>query len=282
MKVNNLILWATVSFTLATSASAQQVISEGEAEGAGFFQPYENRNHPKKTDGADRPDSAGGSKSLKVTLTNVNGAYTEFFPSDGRNPLCNSQNTPSCGGYGGIAFRKAGYTDSIEQIANLGTFTFEFFDSDQGPVSNVLSVKVGCIKATGVLSLFKNVTRVRNDAWRSIGINLTSEKFSRNGVEKTLDEWGEAWCGDPEQAKTFEIFVSLGDKDYLPNADEEYYFDLFQVGTNSPIYDFDVPEDAELPDAKEPVFATSVPFLPTIGLGALIALVMWRARRSLI
>lgn len=277
MRIQNRILWGIVSITLASAALAQQVvvISEGEAEGAGFFQPYENRRHPKGTDGADRPDSAGGAKSLKVTLTNTN-----FQEDREDNPLCNSDVTPACGGFGGIAFQKAGYTDSIAQIAGLGTFTFDFFDSDQA--TQPLSLKIGCIKSSGVLSLFTDIARQRNNAWRSIAVDLGSELFQRGGTNQTLLDWGESWCGAAAIQKTFEIFVSVGNHRYNPTADEEYYFDRFQVGTNSPTYDFDLPEDVELPEAEEPVFATSVPSLPTLGIGALIALVMWRARRSLI
>ena len=44
MRIQNLILWAVVSITLSTVASAQQVVvisDADEAEAAGFSQPHE-------------------------------------------------------------------------------------------------------------------------------------------------------------------------------------------------------------------------------------------------
>ena len=270
MRVQNLILGAIGAITLATVASAQQVevISDAdEAAAAGFSQPQENRAHPIITGSDDFGDSAGGVKSLQVTLTNTN--YSS--------PTCSDRVTPSCGGWGGIAVKK---TSAIEEIAALGTFTFEFYDDaqlDQYPVS----AKVACTVSNGsTTALFLNVQRLGNNQWRSIAIELDTASFSRSNTEKTLTQWGDSFCPTGRD-KTFELFISVGARKYNPASDEAHYFDRFQVGDNSVVYDFDLPEGEELPEAEVPVVATAVPLLPGRGLEVLAVLLMWLARRAL-
>ena len=143
MRIQNLVLCAIAAITLATAVSAQQVVvvSEGEAEGAGFFQPYENRAHPNPTEGDDFNDDAGGTKSLKVTLTDT--GYVAN-PGVGNPPSanCNDTVTPSCGGFGGVAYEKAGVTDSIADIApwvrGLLSLLRELLVGQQGLLSQVL------------------------------------------------------------------------------------------------------------------------------------------------
>ena len=269
MKTRNLILWTIVSITLATSVSAQQVVVISDAAGAetaGFSQPHENRAHPKPTVGGDFPDNSGGARSLEVTLTDTN------YSSPG---VCSDNVTPSCGGMGGIAVKRS---NSIDQIAGLGTFTFEFYDSAQ-LTQYPVSVKVACIVSSGSTSaLFLNITRLGNNQWRSIPTDLGAASFNKGNSVQTLTQWGDSFCPTGRD-KTFELFISVGDRKYNPAADEAHYFDRFRIGDASPIYDFDLPEDEEIPAARVP--ATSVPFLPPIGIGALVVLVMWRARRAL-
>ena len=122
MRIQQGLLWAIAPITLATAASAQQVevISDAdEAAAAGFSQPYLQRNHPAKTEGDERADSAGGVKSLKVTL--IDNGYPNLTG-------CNDTNTPVCGGFGGVAYEQDGVTDSIGGIAQMGTVSFEFYD----------------------------------------------------------------------------------------------------------------------------------------------------------
>lgn len=269
MRIQNLILWAVVSITLSTVASAQQVVvisDADEAEAAGFSQPHENRAHPKPTAGGDFPDNGGGAKSLEVTLTNTS------YPSTG---VCTDNVTPSCGGFGGIAVKRV---SSIDQIAALGTFTFEFYDNAQ-LTQYPVSLKVACIVSSGSTSaLFLNITRLGNNQWRSIPTDLGAASFNKGNSVQTLTQWGDSFCPTGRD-KTFELFISVGDRKYNPAADEAHYFDRFRVGDASPVYDFDLPEDEEIPEAKQP--ATPVPFSPPIGVGALIALLIWRARRAL-
>jgi hypothetical protein len=273
--------WAALVFSGAvfqiTSALAQQVViisDADEAEAAGFSQPLENRAHPKPTAGVDFQDSGGGAKSLEVTLTDTN------YSSPG---VCSDNVTPSCGGMGGIAVKRS---NSIDQIAGLGTFTFEFYDSAQ-LTQYPVSVKVACTVSSGsTLAAFNNLNRLGNNQWRSMSIDLGTARFSRNGVNRTLAEWGEspenlAQLCPSGRDKIFELFISVGDRKYNPPADEAHYFDRFRIGDASPIYDFDLPEDEEIPEAVVPVTSVAVPFLPPIGIGALVALIMWRARRSL-
>ena len=270
MRIQNLILWAVVSITLSTVASAQQVVvisDADEAEAAGFSQPHENRAHPKPTAGGDFPDNGGGAKSLEVTLTNTS------YPSTG---VCTDNVTPSCGGFGGIAVKRV---SSIDQITALGTFTFEFYDNAQ-LTQYPVSVKVACFVNSGATrALFLNIARSGNNQWRSISTELDTASFSRpDGTNQTLTQWSDSFCPTGRD-KTFELFISVGDRKYNPTADEAHFFDRFRVGDASPVYDFDLPEDEEIPEAKQP--ATSVPFSPPIGVGALIALLIWRARRAL-
>ena len=271
MKIQNLILPAIASIALATSASAQQVVvisNAAEAEAAGFSQPHENRAHPKPTVGGDFPDNGGGARSLEVTLTNTN------YSTPG---VCSDSITPSCGGMGGIAVKRA---SSIDQIAALGTFTFEFYDNAQ-LTQYPISLKVACIVNSGSsTALFLNIARSGNNQWRSISTELDTASFLRNGTPQTLTQWGDSFCPTGRD-KTFELFISVGDRKYNPTADEAHFFDRFRIGDASPVYDFDFPEDEKIPEAEAPVFTAPVPFLPTIGLGALIALVIWRARRAL-
>ena len=269
MRIKNRILWGIVPITLATVALAQQVVvisDAEEADAAGFSQPHENRAHPKPTVGGDFPDNGGGAKSLEVTLTNTN------YPAPG---VCTDNVTPSCGGMGGIAVKRV---SSIGQIAALGTFTFEFYDNAQ-LTQYPVSLKVACIVNSGSsTALFLNIARSGNNQWRSISTELDTASFSRSGTNQTLTQWGDSFCPTGRD-KTFELFISVGDRKYNPTADEAHFFDRFRVGDASPIYDFDLPEDEEIPEAKQP--ATSVPFSPPIGIGALIALLVWRARRAL-
>ena len=53
------------------------------------------------------------------------------------------------------------------------------------------------------------------------------------------------------------------------------------MGDASPIYDFDIEEEVDLPEAPEPpAVTTPVPALPPLGIALLAALTIWRARRS--
>ncbi len=173
MRIPNVILWAIVSSTLTTAASAQQVVVISNAEdagAAGFSQPHENRAHPKPTAGGDFPDNGGGAKSLEVTLTNTS------YPTPS---VCTDNVTPSCGGMGGIAVKRV---SSIDQIAALGTFTFEFYDNAQ-LTQYPISLKVACIVNSGSsTALFLNIARSGNNQWRSISAELDTASFSRNGT----------------------------------------------------------------------------------------------------
>lgn len=238
-----------------------------EADAAGFSQPHENRAHPQPTAGADFEDSGGGAKSLEVTLTNTN------YSTPG---VCSDNVTPSCGGMGGIAVKRV---LSIDQIAGLGTFTFEFYDNAQ-LTQYPISLKVACIVNSGsATALFLNIARSGFNQWRSISTELDTASFARgNAAPQTLTQWGNSFCPNGRD-QTFELFISVGDRKYNPTADEAHFFDRFRIGDASPVYDFDLPEDEEIPEAKQP--ATSVPFLPPVGIGALFALLIWRARRAL-
>lgn len=281
MKNQNIILPAIVSTALATSALAQQVevISAGGAEAAGFFQPYENRAHPSPTEGDDRADRLGGSKSLKVTLTDT--GYVAN-PGVGNPPsaTCNNTVTPSCGGFGGVAFEKAGVTDSIEQIANIGTVSFEFYDDSN--LSQPISLKVGCYTNGGMNAVFVSIPRLKNNAWKIATVDMGAASFSRPNT----DGWPSTLSTAPDfcprgGSKKFQIFVSVGDRTYNADPDEAYYFDRFQMGDASNIYDFDIADDEDLAETPlPPAAAMPVPLLPPLGVGLLVALLIWRARRS--
>ena len=284
MRIQNLVLCAIAAITLATAVSAQQVVvvSEGEAEGAGFFQPYENRAHPNPTEGDDFNDDAGGTKSLKVTLTDT--GYVAN-PGVGNPPSanCNDTVTPSCGGFGGVAYEKAGVTDSIAEIANMGTVSFDFYDDSN--LSQPISLKVGCYTNGGMNAVFYTVPRPnpRSNDWERAEVDMGSVQFTRGGTSG----WTSTLATAPDfcptgLAKKFQIFVSVGDRTYNPDPDEAYYFDRFKMGDASPIYDFDVEEEVDLPEAPEPpAVKTPVPALPPLGIALLAALTIWRARRSL-
>lgn len=288
MKINNLILWASVCFVLATSASAQQVVvisDPADAEAAGFSQPYLMRNHPVKTEGDERTDSAGGVKSLKVTLID-NG----YDPESSLTPGCNDRNTPVCGGFGGVAYEQDGVTDSLEDIAQMGSVSFEFFDDSGLAPMDGLSLKIGCYNSRGMnaITYQPGITRSNSDSWEVIEIDMGTAQFQKFGSgafgpEPLSQISPEDFCpnqrgGDWE----YQIFIEIGDHRYKPGNPESYYFDRFKMGDASPIYDFDIEEEVDLPEAPEPpAAATPVPALPPLALALLAALTIWRARRSL-
>lgn len=254
MKIQSLILWAIVSNAVATSASAQQVevISDAAgAEKAGFSQPYENRAHPKPTESDDFNDADSGTKSLKVTLTDT--GYVSN-PGEGNPPSasCNSTVTPSCGGFGGVAYEIAGVTDSIDDIVNMGAVSFDFYDDSN--LSQPISLKVGCYTNTGMNADYYRVPRPnpRSNDWERAEVDMGSVQFTRGGTPG----WTSTLATAPDfcptgRDKKFQIFVSVGDRTYNPDPDEAHYFDRFKMGDDSPIYDFDLIDGTELPDTLE-------------------------------
>ena len=288
MRIQNQILCAIAAITLATVASAQQVevISDAdEAAAAGFSQPYLQRNHPAKTEGDERADSAGGVKSLEVTL--IDNGYPNLTG-------CNDTNTPVCGGFSGIAYEQDGVTDSLGDIAQMGTVSFEFFDDSNlsagSAVGGSVTLKFGCYNSRGMnaITYHPGITRSNSDSWEVIEIDMGNAQFQKFGSgafgpEPLSQISPEDFCpsqrgGDWE----YQIFVQIGDHRYTPDNPESYYFDRFKMGDASPVYDFDIEEEVDLPEAPEPpAVTTPVPALPPLGIALLAALTIWRARRSL-
>ncbi|MBL6699878.1 MAG: hypothetical protein ISP98_10145 [Luminiphilus sp.] len=185
-----------------------------------------------------------------------------------------------------MAFEKAGVTDSIEQIANIGTVSFEFYDDSN--LSQPISLKVGCYTNGGMNAAFVSIPRLKNNAWKIATVDMAAASFIRGdgGANPEGDGWTSTLSTAPDfcptgRNKKFQIFVSVGDRTYNADPDETYYFDRFQMGDASNIYDFDIADDEDLAETPlPPAAAMPVPLLPPLGVGLLVALLIWRARRS--
>lgn len=251
--------------------AATIVISTGgEAEAAGFSQPYENRNHPNRTVAANpvRPDSQGGNNSLKVTLTKDANGVTD----SGK------------GGYGGVAIDRPGITDDLNTIIQVGDFSFDYYDTVG--TNEELVVKVWCITNGGVKSINHTVVETTG-SWQRPTVNLATAGFRAGGTGTpvTLSQWeddGDGWCPQPRfGSRRLELGVAIGQASFTPDPDILFYFDRFQFGAGADIYDFENPAGEELPDPEpSPLISAPVPLLPPLGLGVLAFLIVLSARRA--
>lgn len=246
------LLAASALACLNVAHAATVVISTAaEAEAAGFVQPHENRNHPKPVTGADPAfiDSEGGSQSLQVTLTKQAGG------------ICGSNNTPPCGGFNGVAIKRAGITDDLDTIIGLGTVSFDYFYPDLK--DQELVVKVWCVTNGGVSSINYNQITEVTGSWQRASVDLSTAEFRKNGLDSTLAplaSWNaDNWCPEPDRgSRYFELGVQLGQWGHEPEVDQPYYVDRFQFGAGADIYDFDIAEDLQFPpDAPTNLVATA-------------------------
>lgn len=257
---------SALAFVSVGHAATVVISTPGDAEAAGFSQPYENRNHPEPTGAADPvfPDSQGGSNSLLVTLTK------DF----------NGVGDPGKGGYGGVAIDRPGITDDLSTIISVGDFSFDYYDTVA--TSEDLVVKVWCITNGGVTSINHKVVETTG-SWQRPTVDLSTVGFRKGaGSEKPLAQWeGDGWCPQPALgSRRLELGVAIGQAGFEPDADILFYLDRFQFGAGADIYDFENPAGEELPDPEpSPVVSAPVPLLPPLGLGILAILIGLSARR---